>query len=230
MTSTPLLSPRARTTRALAGAALLGATLLALPVLRDQWTNTRLEAAVLQDMTGAKPLPWAEGGENSLCDHGCPPRALAASGVRLTLQAAKELNWRKRHALLTQAKSRLDSALAVRPFSGGWWTWLAYARALDGDEPSATLSALTRSYEAAPFLPSESVWRVAYAAQNWESLSPMLRRRVIDEAIWMRDVDPDNAEKVFPQFASPAAAEALRLGMMRPRSNLVPHRRSGSPG
>jgi hypothetical protein len=230
MSDSQPMGTRAHVTRAVAAIVLVATAALAAPVLHDEWISARLEAGVAQDLGGLKPLPWAMGGDVGLCHAACPPRALAATGVRLTFKGARETSMPLRHATLVEAKQKLNAALAVRPFSGGWWTWLAYARSLDEMDSTKTFEALTRSYEAAPFLPVEGVWRVGFAASNWELLGPVLRNRVIDEAIWMRDVDPENAAKVFAAFQSPGAAEALRLGMMRPRSKIIPHRRSGGPG
>ena len=92
------------------------------------------------------------------------------------------------------------------------------------------LDALARSYAAAPFLAEEGPWRAARCAADWAMLSPRLRDQVIDEVVWMRDVDPVNAETAMGAFTDPRAQAALKAGLARPAPLLVPHRRSGGPG
>lgn len=221
---------QARAWRAAAIAALIATGVLGAQVLREEWISGHLEAATAQDLGEPAPLPWDAGDVSQLCSNACPPRADAALGVHLALTASREPDPDQRHKLLVEAQGRLTAALKVRPSQAGWWAWLAYARSLDGRDPHEVFDALAQSYAAAPFLSQEGLWRTTMCAANWTSLSPALRRQVVDEAVWMRDVDPQNAAMAFAAFQDPAALAALNAGLNRPPALLVPHRRSGNPG
>ncbi len=223
-------APAAKAWRLAVIAALAFSGVLGAPVLRDEWISAHLEAAAAYDVGGPPPKPWDEGDVSTLCKTACTPRGDAALAVSLTVLAARELDDAARDRMLTEAQTRLAAALAVRPNDAGWWTWLAYARFLAGKTEASVIEALARGYDSAPFLAQEGPWRVRRCAEDWALLSPGLRAKVINEVVWMRDVDPDSAARVRDAFAAPDAAAALRAGLARPSALLVPHRRSGSPG
>lgn len=215
--------------RSTAIAALLAAAALSAPVIRDEWISARMEAAAATDLGASAPPPWEDGGVDHLCDGPCPPRADAALGVHLTVLASRDPNPGRRRAMLARAQARLGAALRVRPTAGGWWVWLAYARALDGADRGQVFQAIANSYAAAPFLAREGPWRASLCGADWPLVSVTLRKRAIAEAVWMRDIDPAGARRVFAAFDSPDAAAALKAGLARPPALLVPHRLSGSP-
>ena len=95
---------------------------------------------------------------------------------------------------------------------------------------ASVCEALARSYEAAPFLVKEGPWRTRIAALNWDLLSPVARGRVVDEAVWLRDVNPAAFSAAAPAFADPGAVQALARALRRPPSAVVPHRWGGAPG
>ena len=210
--------------------ALIAAAALGTPVLYDEWVSAHLEAGAAQDLGGPAPMPWDQGDVSDLCESHCPARGDAALGVSLTVLSSRELNESARREMLGEAQRHLTAALRVRPTAGGWWTWLAYARQLDGADQGQVIDALIKSYAGAPFLAQEGPWRVRQCAINWPLLPKAVKERVIDEVVWMRDVDPDNATAVEGAFTDPAALVALRAGLARPAALLVPHRRSGGPG
>jgi len=146
------------------------------------------------------------------------------------MRAAAEADLDHRRILTDEAEWRLTRALSVQPASGSWWTWLAYARSLRTGDAAGVVDALTHSYQAAPFLAEEGPWRARTAALNWDRLGRPTQAHLIDEVIWMRDVDVDGFASVVPSFSDPAAARALVAGLSRPPAQLVPHRRSGTPG
>jgi hypothetical protein len=218
-------------TAAMTTVALMLAAALGAPVVRDEWISARSEAAAVQTLGGAAPLPWETGLAGDLCSTlDCPPRALAASGVQLLLQAQARPTSAARKMLIAKAQDRLARALAVRPSEGGWWAWTAYGQALDGADPRAPMTALAKSYAAAPFLAREGPWRVRYGAANWTGLSPSLRRSVIDEVVWLRDVNPAAAAAAVAAFVDPSASAALRQAWAARPPISVADRRSGSPG
>ena len=95
---------------------------------------------------------------------------------------------------------------------------------------AAVAGALARSYDAAPFLIKEGPWRARVAALNWTLLTPRTQGQVVDETIWLRDVNPAAFSAAIPAFADPPAARALAQALRRPASAVVPHRWSGAPG
>ncbi len=216
--------------RGAALAALVLAGGAGLFVLKDEWTATRLEASAEQANGGPPPIFWDAGADDATCPRDCSPRADAALGVRLTTQAITESDGARRTTELAEAQQRLGRALDARPMAAGWWAWLAYARALDGQADARVFDALTHSYASAPFLAQVGPWRVRFCAANWTELPRSLRPMVVNEAVWIRDVDPDDAPTVFPAFNDPGAKAALAAGLARPPAALIPHRRSGGPG
>ncbi len=217
-------------TRAIAVTALIGAGVAGVPVLLDQWTADRVEAAATQLLGGPSPMPWEAGGDQADCGPTCPARAQAAIGVGLTALAVSEDDAGRRAQLLSRAQARLDAALAVRPTAGDWWVWLAYARALDNQSDTQVIDGLARSYASAPYLADQGEWRVRYGAAHWSELSPAVRRAVVAEAVWIRDIDPMGGKVVFAAFLDPGARAALAAGLKQPPARLIPHRRSGGPG
>jgi len=90
--------------------------------------------------------------------------------------------------------------------------------------------ALARSYDAAPFLIKEGPWRARIAAADWPLLATRTRAQVVEEAVWLRDVDPAAFGDVVPAFSDPDAVQALAKALRRPPSAIVPHRWGGAPG
>ena len=225
------MGTKAGVTAAATTVALMLAAAFGVPVVHDEWLSARSEASTVQSLGGLAPLPWETGPERDPCAAAaCPPRALAASGVQLLLSAQAEPKLATRKALIAAAQDRLARALTVQPSSGGWWAWVAYGRALGGDDPQSTRLALAKSYAAAPFLLREGPWRVRYGAANWKQLPSALRGAVIDEVVWLRDVDPGAAASAVAAFTDPSASAALRQAWAARPSGLVADRRSGGPG
>lgn len=207
----------------------LGAGLLGLRMLHDEWISARAEAAARQALTGAAPLPWEASDAADPCAAACPARALAASAVSLIVQAAAEPPEVQRRARLQEAERRLERALQARSAEGEWWVWLAYARVLEGRNFPAAVANLQRSYAATPFLPQEGAWRVRISAGAWSQLDAKTRRALVDEAVWLTEVDPAAAAPALAAFTHPDAAAALRAGLALRRPGLIPHRRSRVP-
>lgn len=163
---------------------------------------------------------------NDPCARSCPPRALAASAVILTLEPGHQ----DRSARLALAEQRLVRALETRPKAGGWWTWLAYARAVRSGVTEDALRAFETSYGASPYLAMEGGWRVRFGALNWGRLREDTRRSVVEEAVWLRDIDPDGLPLKLDAASDPRAVAVIAVALTQTRPGLVPHRRSGRPG
>jgi hypothetical protein len=72
------------------------------------------------------------------------------------------------------------ATLAVRPGEPAAWARLAWAAAERGDLAEAN-EALDRTYTVAPYGPDITAWRLRFAFGRWQSLTPELRARAVDE-------------------------------------------------
>jgi hypothetical protein len=220
---------RVGVTRLAVAAALVVSFVLAAPIIARQWTTARYEAWALRDLGGAAPSPWLPR-PTPVCAADCPPAALTASAVSLIAQSDTLATPALRRASYHDAERRLGAALNRQPASGSGWNWLAYARLKAGRPMTEVCAALARSYDAAPFLVDEGPWRTRVAALNWSVLSPHTRAQVVNEAVWLHEVDPPAYAAVAPAFIDTDAVGALAAGLSRPPSVLVPHRWSRAPG
>ena len=225
---TPAIEPARVIRWATAGALALGLAFSA-PVVARQWTIARHEAWAARDLGGPEPSPWLPR-PGTACDRGCPPAALVASAVSLAAQADSLPTPALRKAAYREADRRLTAALAVQPASGSGWNWLAYARLKEGRPMTAVGEALARSYDAAPFLVREGPWRARIAALNWTLLPTRTQGQAVEEAVWLRDVNPAAFSAVAAAFTDPPAVQALAQALHRAPSAVVPHRWSGAPG
>ncbi|MBA4794618.1 MAG: hypothetical protein H2041_13210 [Phenylobacterium sp.] len=82
------------------------------------------------------------------------------------------------------ARSATWRALRQSPYDPSAWLRLAYIDAAeDGRLDKDGAAAFTRSYELLPFDQYVAVWRVGFALENWQSLTPETRARVRAEAL-----------------------------------------------
>jgi hypothetical protein len=224
---------RVGATRLAVAGALVVFLVLAAPIIARQWTIARYEAWALRDLGGAPPSPWLTR-PVPVCAADCPPAVLTASAVSLIAQSDGQSGGLATPALRRtayhDAERRLGAALNRQPASGSGWNWLAYARLKAGRPMTEVCAALARSYDAAPFLVDEGPWRTRVAALNWPLLSPHTRVQVVNEAVWLHDVDAPAYAAVAQAFIDTDAVGALAAGLSRPPSVLVPHRWSRAPG
>ena len=73
-------------------------------------------------------------------------------------------------------------ASAMTPYDSSARLRLAYIDALDGDLSPEGVRALELSYELLPFDHYVAAWRVRFALDHWDRLSPAVRSRVESEA------------------------------------------------
>lgn len=72
--------------------------------------------------------------------------------------------------------------LAARPAEVSGWLRLAYAdRMQHGRLTEAGIRAFEMSYTVNPFAYRQSPWRLAFALNNWSSLSPQARQEALKE-------------------------------------------------
>lgn len=82
------------------------------------------------------------------------------------------------------ARTATWRALSQSPYDPSAWLRLAYIDAAeDGRLDEDGAAALTRSYELLPFDQYVAIWRVGFALENWQSLTPETRARVRAEAL-----------------------------------------------
>lgn len=124
---------------------------------------------------------------------------------------------------LKAADSESLTALAQSPADDSAWLALAYAETVRrGDPGGVALGWLQRSYDVAPFGPDTSLWRIRFALDHWQAMTPDLRREVLDEvnATWR----PRRRELVAMVNAvrDPAGRLALALMIVHMRTEDAP--------
>lgn len=85
-------------------------------------------------------------------------------------------------AALGQASDETRASLSRSPANATSWLRLAYIDSELNDGLTADgLEALRRSYAVAPYGPDNTQWRLAFALNHWEQITPELRRRAMEE-------------------------------------------------
>ena len=117
-----------------------------------------------------------------------PPEALALAAL-WTDQAATAPPPLRRRAL-AQADALLAHVHTIRPGAPGASLLKVHTDLVRFGTPrAATLAAFARSYQQAGFLRDEGLWRIAFAAIYWESLSDGTRKAAVNEALWLARLD-----------------------------------------
>lgn len=225
--SRPVVTTR-RTVWILVAAACLGGVTLAVVVLPNRLAITRAEAQALGERAEINALFVASG--DVCARRPCPPPALIASGAALVAEAERRGEHANSPAWAT-AEHRLRTALAAVPQDPSALTWLAYVRATRGGAAAEVLDLYGRSYAVSPYLAREGFWRVRFGALVWPNLSPVLRERVIAEAAWLAQIDPDGLPPQLDPRTNPGVELLIRTRVAEiPAPELPPHRRSRRPG
>ena len=83
---------------------------------------------------------------------------------------------------LDEAQAESRAALRLAAVDNAAWLNLALIdRIRHGRLTAEGLQALRRSYGVAPFDPDAAIWRIRFALNNWDVLTPELRQDVTDE-------------------------------------------------
>lgn len=122
-------------------------------------------------------------------------------------------------ALLSQRSRREASALsraAIRqfPYDTSAWLRLAYVDYLDnGRLTPAGLNDLTRSYDLVAIDPFVGLWRVRFALENSQALSPALRSSVRAEtfALWRNEENQQALRELASSISNPAGRLSAAL-------------------
>lgn len=121
-------------------------------------------------------------------------------------------------ANLERARQETWQALNQSPADDAAWLRLAYIdRLAHGRLTSAGTTWLERSYEVAPFGPETSFWRVRFAFENWDALTPELRKQVYDEVRVQWPTRKADYTAISVAVANPSGrlASALMVSQLR---------------
>lgn len=162
--------------------------------------------------------PWSVFGEYSPLAFVHDRRAadlLAASPTRANLAAADAESW---------------TALSQAPADDVAWLHLLQADiARHGRLSPAGMTRLQRSYDVAPFGPDVSLWRIEFAFQNWDVLTPDLRKQVLDEVDTEAVSHINELSETPARVTNPAGRFALSLKISLLKTELRTAAASGSP-
>jgi hypothetical protein len=117
-----------------------------------------------------------------------------------------------------QAAAQLSQrALTVFPYDTTAWLRLAYLDALrHGGLSAEGVSYLTRSYDLVAVDPDVAVWRIRFALENSQSLTPDLRRSVRDEALALGSTPHrESLRELQPKIQNAAGRLSLALWLNR---------------
>lgn len=111
-------------------------------------------------------------------------------------------------------------ALARSPTRAAGWLELAYADSLKPQGLGASgIQALQRSYDFEPLGPDVSEWRLAFAFEHWDQLTPEIRAAALNEleARWKREERRKALNELPDRIANPAGRVAAALTLRRLR-------------
>lgn len=111
---------------------------------------------------------------------------------------------------LELARRETLRTLSARPLDAMAWARLSWIADRQGDEASM-LSALDRSYIAAPYEPEVTAWRLRFAFDRWGRLTPELRRQALSELAMTARTRPGVASRVERDVVDPSGRLAMAL-------------------
>jgi hypothetical protein len=117
-----------------------------------------------------------------------------------------------------EAASLSRAAISQFPYDLGAWLRLAYVDYLDhGQLTPAGLSYLKRSYDLIAVDSELGQWRVRFALENSQSLTPELRASVRREvaAMWVNPNHRADLQRALPAIRNPAGRLSLALWLNR---------------
>jgi hypothetical protein len=141
----------------------------------------------------------------------CPARAREAMAAE-EVRAYRESENRPA-AGLSRAEADIRHALARSPLLAASWSRLAQIQSYASPDPGPALATLAISYQAAPYDPTGAAFRVDYVLSHWAAAPRPLRRKALDESIWLASVKPDVLDQLRAKPHDPAADYALELAI-----------------
>ncbi|MBC6982492.1 hypothetical protein [Caulobacter sp. 17J80-11] len=113
---------------------------------------------------------------------------------------------------LDAAEREARAALKLSPARTEAWLQVAYAeRQKAGGWSPAAAQALAQSYRVGPLAPDVGTWRLRFALEHWESLTPELRKAALAEldALWSRYPMRKALKATAAEVGSPAGRLAF---------------------
>jgi hypothetical protein len=144
----------------------------------------------------------------------CPARAheaMAAEEVRAFRESATPS---PADPALVRAQAHIHRSLARNPLYAASWSRLAQIQAYASpDAPERALATLAISYQAAPYDPTGAGFRIDYVLSHWSAAPRPLRRKALDECVWLAGVNPELLDQLRAKPRDPAAEYALELAI-----------------
>lgn len=175
-------------------AAMLVLAAVALFLARDQWLAGALKTDAVyatQDRCLPDTGPYLPGAGRGAVNLQLLEAAALTRCASLFPEGA-------RASFLSRAQSRLSHVLALRPEAGQATLLRAYAVGLRSGRGTPEVTRLVaESYRQAPFLRDEGEWRVRYVTTHWIDADAVLRRRSVEEALWLSTLSVARASHIW---------------------------------
>ena len=101
------------------------------------------------------------------------------------------------------ATANLKESLRLSPARPQPWVRLAYARAIEGAEPSEILGLLEQSIKAGPYVGGIAIVRLKRLLVDWQHLSPELRRYTFRQIRWVWNSEQGFLLRAAKQMSRP---------------------------
>lgn len=204
-------TPEARNFARIAAACAGGLMILALFDLREEyqvWQAQQLlnkQGAAIAQGTPRPAMPNFAAGE-------VPPRAEVTNALVLARAAATNRVSPYRDRLLADAQAMIASAMAARPDWAEAQLVSAYIGLVrnDGHADQRVLRDFAASYRSAVFLRDAAKWRSTTGFILWPVLNDGTRAHVVDEAVLIARLAPDERPAMFA--AARASSAYLDFG------------------
>jgi hypothetical protein len=101
------------------------------------------------------------------------------------------------------ATANLKESLRLSPARPQPWVRLAYARAIEGAEPSEIVGLLEQSIKAGPYVGGIAIVRLKRLLVDWQHLSPELRRYTFRQIRWVWNSEQGFLLRAAKQMSRP---------------------------
>jgi len=140
-----------------------------------------------------------------------PPRLILAYALLDAQRAAALPLGPPRAALLDSARQKIAAIADSRPYWGEADVVRAYIASLSPDSMAEALAALVRSYDSSPYLLNAAAWRWRFGIEHWDRLAAPTRTHLIDEAVWLARLKPDQRPQIMDLASGTDAYKPLLL-------------------
>lgn len=190
--------------------------------INGAWTATAIGATAL--------LTTALTATALACPDSAPARLLNLEPSHEARASALIAGANPKAADMALAQQETLQSLRQAPANPTAWLRLAYidSRRPEGLGPTG-IQALSRSYEAAPFGPDDTAWRLRFAFNHWTRLDKVTRLLVLDE-LRVALSDPDKRTHALAQDVSDSAGRLAVTMSVYEAERLRRRRAEASPG